>query len=570
MSRKAMLTKRAGAMLMFTIFFGGMSLFTLTTLGILAVPGLLFVSLAMTLTPAIEFCLWDFYYLPPKLVILTVFLPLVIYNFLYALRIGYPVGFADVQFHIVVAENLLTPGGNIDFSRVQAISFTFVGLYLVTFFTTLVSSSPIAAVASWFPPLVNLGAISLIFLILRRTVNVRVSLLATIFFGWENATLLFGHEYRTQTLGTLFTLAVVLLYVAEVDLRTSRTWTTLAAVVLLVVISTASFVSTVFAIILLAGFVLGPLLLSGGKPLQSPVPILIIFTFFMAYVFYISGSPSSVIGSLASLAKDALASTSVAPPSVGQDIYGPVVRAVTYGYWAAFLVFLGALSLRWVKARRTKGGRKDQRLAAVTFAFFVVLIGGTLISIESPLSIARVYTLGSVIIGFVVAMGLIRSCETRRARFRRLIVLLCSIAVILFVVTSAAKLPSYVVGSTQPIRGQQPIDLIPYWKMGSVDSAAAGFLLQHAEGATLDLHVPTTPYMILDLYREGLTEPSMPSLSNGSIVYGSLKEGDLVLLRNTVDGTSYEYRQVLPPLAAYDTMSLIYDSGDYLLFTPNE
>ena len=57
--------------------------------------------------------------------------------------------------------------------------------------------------ATVIPPFLNLLILITVFLIVSKLVGYKIGLLSTLFYGWENQVLIFGQEFRTQTIGVL-------------------------------------------------------------------------------------------------------------------------------------------------------------------------------------------------------------------------------------------------------------------------------------------------------------------------------------------------------------------------------
>ncbi len=559
-----MISNRSFNLLAFTSYFTGLTFFLLGILGLLDLPGLKVGSFVLLLTPAISLALGERQCLREIHVLVSLLFPLAIANYVYFLRVGYPVGLQDVHLHIDETESLLSGQGFIDFAKAQRVSFSFVGLYIVAWFVSATSGLSVIAVASLFPPIVDLLVVLLVYLVARRIFDVQAATLAIIFFGWDNTTLVFGHEFRTQTLGTLFTMGVILVYLLRRYSDHRQPAFAAAGIIFLFALSTAAFVSNVFAFVLFTALVAIPFLVARQRAILSSAQYGLFVAFFALYIVYITastyGSPSALVSSIVTLTREAFFASSTSALNVGQEIYGPAVRAFTYCFWSVFgLLFLLLLKWRILRASNTS--------FPVLGALLATFVAGVSFSIYSSLNPGRAYAVGSILIGMVVALGLVTISRRARGKSKAKVFAICSLFVVMFVVVSVAKFPEYIVGDVAPVRGHELIDDVPYWRLNKQDSSAAQFLQMYAQGRPLRLDVLIAPYMLLALYRQGLLPAGpLPYDGNGGVPHGNASSGQLVLLRNAYEGANYAFRNELPPEAAYGGFSLIYANGDYELF----
>src|SRR5205807_3331915 len=95
-----------------------------------------------------------------------------------------------------------------------------------------------------------------------------------------------------------------------------------------------------------------------------------------------------------------LSNSSAPTVQVGQQIYGPVVEVFTFGFWALFGLFC-ILILWW---REVWPGHRAFPILVGLLATFAFGIGASAFSI---LNAGRAYAIGSILIGTVVAVGLV-------------------------------------------------------------------------------------------------------------------------------------------------------------------
>jgi len=558
-----MISRKSFALIVFTAYFMGLTFFTLGIFGTVDLPGITVLGVTLFLVPALVSAFDLRRSLSEVPVLISMIIPLALANFLYSVRTGLPVGFQDVHSHIIEAETLLTGRGVIDFGKAQTVSFSFVGLYVIAWFGSAIANSNVVGVASWLPPAIDVLLALMVYLVARRIFNRRAAALALIFFAWDNNTILFGHEFRTQTIGTLFMLGAILVYLSRQEGPRSRVGLAIAGILFLFALSTTSFVSGIFALVMFTVLAVVPTLARGARWIQGGTQYGLFIAFFALYVLYVStttyGSPSAVVASIVILVRDAFSTPSAPVVQVGQQIYGPAVQIFAYGFWLTFGL-ISMLILRWRMIRLDSLSLPILTGLAGTFA---VGVGVSAFSILSP---GRAYAIGSILIGLVVGAGLVTISNRIGAGSRKKFVAACCVLVIMFVAISVAKFPVYVVGNPGPIRGHELIDDVPTWRLGAADAEAADFLLAHGKGARLHLDMPVAPYMLLGLYERGFA-PAPPTYdSSGRLLPAQIKVGDLILLRNSYAGKDYAFRSLLPPESAYDDFSLIYTDGDYNLY----
>jgi len=554
---------RSFVLLVFTAYFFGISLFAIGSFGIIQLPGLTVLGAALLLAPATVYAFSRRHFLRELPVLISIIIPLVVINYVYSIRTGSPVGFQDVHIHIIETQSLLTPGGFIDFGRAQKISLNFVGLYAIAWFGSAVGHVGIVALATWLPPAFSVLVAVLVYLVARRIFSPQVAVLSMIFFAWDNNTILFGHEFRTQTIGTLFTLGAVLVYLGMQQTASGKTGFSASGMLFLFALSTSSFVSDLFALTLFTVLLAMPILVPTERRIQRSSQYGLFVSFFALYVLYISattyGSPSAVVSSIVTLVREAFSSSSSPSVEVGQQIYGPVVQVFAYSFWLVFGVF-SILILTW----RELG--TEHMALPILGGFLATFVVGIAFSAFSVLSAGRAYAIGSVLIAIVVATGLMALSRRAKPESRRVVVAACCLVVILFVAVSIAKFPNYIVSDVSPIRGHETIDDVPYWRLSDRDSLAAEFLLAHGQGGLVRFDMPVIPYMFLGLYDQGLLQAPPAYDSQGRLLPPNLTGGELILLRAYFEGSNYAFRNELPPESTYSGFSKIYTDGDYELF----
>ena len=169
-------------------------------------------------------------------------------------------------------------------------------------------------------------------------------------------------------------------------------------------------------------------------------------------------------------------------------------------------------------------------------------------------------------IGLVVSFGFMSAIGRTKGRAPAVLRVLAALVVVTFVAVSIAKLPSYIGGDMSPLRGVEPIDGVPYWRVDPTNFAAAQFLEHHGRDQLLYTHMLVPPYTILSLYARGMRQPPTSLDSTGKMIPGSLQNDGLIVLQDKVEGRTYTFRQAMPPTSAYDGFSQVYSDGDLIIY----
>ncbi len=548
--------------LSFTLASIGFALLVLVTSGKVEAVGLLIVAIALCMTPVFVFTLFPEDRGVDLGILISVFVPLVYINYIYALRTGYPVGFQDVHSHLVETQVLFNSNGFIDFSAAGRISFEFVGLYVLERFVNLGTGLPPTTVAVILPPLLNVAILVALYSIVKRLQGPRVAVLATVLIGWDNVFLLYGHEYRPQTPAMLLLFVLVLLY-SYLNTKGSTLGQTATRLIVIAGLVTFSFSFTVVSLTLVtamwftSGIRRGRELPSVWRPFLSEIIFLVVLL--LAYVLYISQSSTPFFQALRVLVEDALASQLVQAPSVGQEVYGQFIQYFAYGYWALF----GVIFLRLIWGREL-ALRKP--LAVLIWPLLAVLALGVGLQNAADFSIGRTYSVGLVAVSVVVAVGAVRAVRHAGPRSRPWLKLAVVVVVVLSVSTSVAKLPMYIGGDPSPLRTTSAIDKVPYWELGGTDFQAAGFANRVLPREPTHLEMLIVPYPFLNLCQSKLKCLYPAPSASGIFTSGPLGQGDLVVARTGFNGANYTYESLLPSSSSYESFDCVYANGDYTAF----
>lgn len=421
---------------------------------------------------------------------------------------AHPVGYSDVQRHIA-ATLAAVADGRLQFA--PEISTNFVALYVVVTALAELTGTSVPAVARVFP-LVTFVTGLLVFYhgIARRFLDDRAALFAALVFGTNWGVFRFGVEYRTLNVSFFLLLVVTALLVRE-WLTTHRARENMVVYALLITTLAASHLTTfVFYLVVLTVVVAAFALHRPRRNLLNYLLISVVALF--GYVVYVGGlldSAVRVLGvELLLLVAKLTGETTIDNETSAQGLVG-----LTYGYnmflaeWllrGLFVVAFGLFVLGWLRRRDRFG--TVVILASGVLGLFV--LGTTLVG--TLLNPSRVFTFFALPYALAYAGGLLsaftnrveptgeRDTPTRlepvsrllddihrllTGRTARNVVRVLVVVVLVVALTSTMlKFPAYIVGDTEPIRTEQPIDDIPYLQFDGYEVTARDFVVTHHRG----------------------------------------------------------------------------------------
>lgn len=513
--------------------------------------GLLLLSILFMIVPAVFIALnWDIYHLTKIQSFFLVILPLIFLNYIYYITMVLPVGFSDVYSHILQCQQLVNLDGVIQFS--ERLSFNFVALYIIFNFLMATSNLNIITLASFIPPIFNLILIVTVYLLVNKLHSHRVALIAMLFYGWENQVLLFGHELRTQTLGVL--LLLMALFIGYSNFKKS-----ISTILLIIILSSSamsSFVSIfVTSVIFFVMLVISTILYSVSKWQKTAELItwrlfgsyLIICLF---YVMFISRGLNNLIYSIRTLFNQMLFNTEATKfsehqlvQSAGGSLYSNFIQISNYGIWGMFLLF-STFYLVMIINEKKMGNLKF-------FASFSALLLCMCINIFSGvISLGRLYAVAFILIATTMAFGLFKLQDIcKKTQFKYSSKIFAIAIILFFVIFSTAKLPSYIIGKTNPIRTENPIDFVCYWDSDIPQYSVSEFVSSYAPNQFLYIYTLLRNYF----WRQ-------QSMKN---IVGDRK---LSILHDKFHGNNYTYRDQIPEYQMFENFDNIYSNKDYVVF----
>lgn len=509
---------------------------------------------------------WDKYNYSDYQALILVILPIIFLNYIYYSKMVSPVGFQDLHSGIFQYFTLFTANGHIDFSKAQTISFSFVSLYTLFKLTSLFTGIDIILLSTIFPPFLNILTTIFVFLISKRFFSPRLALLTTLFFGWENQILVFGTEFRTQTLGTLLFFILIFLLMFTDDLKDERKkWGSILVLIILFAITTTSFVNTMLTFIFLVSVLISIMFFKYIKKieLKSPsvtVNLTILLTIFFAfYLFYIGTSFDKILPSTINLIVGTFSGEEIgAVITPSKPLYGNFVLYVQ----RLFLILTAIFSILLIKdlinnPNVNKASILGGLFSLVGYWFLVYVIGG-------PLSISRIYIVAFIIFSIAISYGLLKMPTFKNPIFKNQIVNkhIPILIVFLFVLSSVLQFPGYIVGETGPLRNNEPIDGIYYWDADLPQYAACNFL-KNTNNITIRTDMLLRNYQFLNVSKNNDLR-MVEGLNHQNMLF---KKDDLILLHDKFRGENYTYRDSFAKSSEYELFNKIYSNEDYNIYS---
>lgn len=554
-----MLKKISYYLLYLLIVLLGVLLFLFNAKNIVQIPGIFLVSILLMVLPAL---LDIFVYKKLNLIqtLILVFIPITMLNYIYYIQMGAPVGFADPHNHILQFTQLFDDSGKIIFENAQRISFNFVGLYIVFKFLSLINGLNIVYLATVIPPFLNLLILITVFLIVSKLVGYKIGLLSTLFYGWENQVLIFGQEFRTQTIGVL--ILFMLLYMLFNQKKTNTVSKLIVLLILMAGLITTSFAVNIYALIALFIIILFPLSLKIiGKKVNNTLlttgTFILFIVLFIFYLLYIGNGFDTIVVAVYQLFIDVFVKTQTSPTlNVGQVIYNDFIKGMTYIIWFLFILCYIYCIKKIIEKREFRSHY------VMFFIVFSGLFAFCIInSLVGPLSTGRIYTLIFIFISAVVSYGLYTLWDSVRVPIKKPITMLIILFIICFISASTAKMPSYIIGDASPIRASAGIDNVMYWSRDDGQNYISNFLPLLRSNSII------YPYQIINNY-SFLCASDKLNLKFGNKKEKALSDNSYIILKDKHKGKPYFARTSLPDFNELDNQKfpLIYNNNDFILW----
>lgn len=492
----------------------------------------------------------------------------------------YPVGYTDVQGHIAATQLSVTEG------RIEFLpqgSFSFVGLYVVASAVASLTGNTIPDVARVLP-LVTFAATLLAFHygIAQRVMTERQSLLATFLFGTNWGVFRLSIEYRTLNVAFLLVVVAIGLFFNRLKNTHDSTENVLLYVVVIAALTVSHLTTFVFYLLLLGVFTVTTY---AHRPRRSLLKqFLISLVLLASYLIYVGGSFESFAITLTAEVTAATASlfTFGGTPTTEPSTKGLV--GLTYGYnmflveWVLrglFVLAFGVFFIAWFR----RLNRFGTAILLSSIGLGVGVLSATLLSVS--INPSRVMTFFAIPYALAYAAGLMYAFTAEpetpnhgpgQPPYPRLLVraldrlnlfltgrtlrtvskVLVVVILVLALTSTVAKFPVDIVGPTEPVRGHNPIDELPYLNIDRPEEVARTFLWTNHDGPVTYLY-STESETMKEFYDEWNPAP-----------VADFERRDEVLVVGTQDPSIL---QTDPFVASSETfVDRIYDNGEVAIY----
>ena len=495
------------------------------------------------------------------------FIPLFIITGLYFFTWQTPVGFNDAHIHINQYNLIITKNEFLDFDFAQRTSFNYVGLYIITSNLENILNLDPVLISSFLPVIINSLLIVISFIIIRKISNEKIAIVTTLIFGLENQILIFGQEYRTQTLGVLFLLALLFILI-KIGIKESKDYRGLYIISIFFLFGSAfsSFVSTVYMVIIIAFFIIFYFLIS--KILKDKIPsinrtffsiFLLMIIIFYSYLAYFSGGFDEAMGAILEMIRESSKSAFIIAFE-GGNIYGILINIITNLIRLLFIITLPLVVFYGYKSKKPV-------LLAFIFTFSILFFFVLLDTAFGFLSVGRIYAVAFLLVAFMMSIFLITTSEQiqniHKIRYFKFVLPLFLFVII---VSSIFHIPQYLIGNTEPIRSFEEIDTVSYWNQDEWQYSAGTFIFDHYYYKNIAFHSIITNYYLRIGARQNelnLTTTSDPfnDINNMNNCY--------FILHDKFDSQDYYARETFPTVFSYlgPDVNQIFSNHDYIIFT---
>jgi hypothetical protein len=463
------------------------------------------------------------------------------YYYIYSIIMQAPVGYQDVHDHIN-QYNLIFQNYHVDFESAQRVSYNFILLYLVTICTISIVNIDIVYFSIFIPSMICIFSCLFIYIIsLKLTNNYNVAFSATILYGYENIILTFGHEYRSQTIGLLFILILIYIIISNYNNNKIRYVTLLFLIFIAIAIT--SFVIIMMTLLFLISYIILNKLLAQNNKIINTYSLLIFITLTFTYLLYASDGFSYLIQSLNNMYNESLLESS-GSINVGENIYGELVSNFNYVVWIIYIIIFIYIFTYLLKNKKP--------ILILILSLSVILLSGVIFVFFIDFSIGRFYTLGFFSIAFTISYGFYYlECVKNKPIFKHVL----AIFIVLFIIFSFLKIPTYVIGDLEPLRSEQPIDKVSYWDRDDPQYSIASYIQNNYENTSINYQGSIINFVML-----GIVEKNGILLTN---------ESSNILIQDKFMNEKFTGRYQFSNLTSMYNNSLVYNNYNYILYLDN-
>jgi hypothetical protein len=254
-------------------------------------------------------------------------------------------------------------------------------------------------------------------------------------------------------------------------------YSTVTLLLLITGVTTIHFVTNIILIFTLLVLAISFLIISkiGGNVDIKISSTFLIFSFviLVAYTLYLSQSIDGILGFLKfsfmqSFSHEFMDASTSKTEGLKGSIYGPLVLVVT---WLTRFVFILS-SIIFVQKSVLKTKKLSDLFIFLWAGMLIVLI--LFISLQGyELNPGRLYNFFAFPFSIIMSFGIFSFLRLKSLKLKPYIKAVTLIFIVLFVMSSILKLPSSIIGDTEPLRGSYPVDDF-HWDVGRNDYKNTG------------------------------------------------------------------------------------------------
>jgi hypothetical protein len=541
----------------FLLVLVGVLFFLINAKGLIELQGLFPLSILLMVTPTMYWVFDDNHSINKTQSLLLILGPLLVLNYIYYIQMGVPVGFQDPHDHILQYLKLFSDSGNILFENAQRISFNFVGLYLFFRSISLINNLDIVLLASAIPPFLNIIIIVMVYLIVNRLHDNRIALFSTMVYGWSYEVVVYGQEFRTQTIGVLLLFTITFIIINSLNNKRTPS-IVITLIILLMAIVTSSFVVICNTLLLFAVTLIIIVLFNKFNNEQiissfSFGVFIIFIIFFFVYLLYIGTAIDNIILSIQNLFLDTFTRMESPTLQTGNVIYGSFSKIMIRIFWLVFIFSYAYYFISIIK-------EKDMKKTVFFLGYSSLLAFFVLNNLVGPLSAGRVYVIAFLLISTVTTYGLYRFTNNKLP-IKKIAVISFAICIIM---ANAVKLPNYISGDKIHIRSVSQIDFYTYWHIDYGQYLASDFLLLAPSSKTIYTYsyINRNP-LLINSHKNKLVLKGCIGTEVNNL---NCENEEYIFLENKFNNGTFMGRKYLPYLGDLNNLCNIYSNNDYLIY----
>jgi hypothetical protein len=398
------------------------------------------------------------------------------YGGMFTFPAHYPIGYSDVHYHLMASERLLSSNG-LDIHTSASLSFILLYLFVNT--ASVALDVPISEVARLLPMLTYTGTIVAFFAFASRSFfdDIRKQLMVTVLFASNWGVFRYSLEFRTLNVALLagiLTLGLMLAMTLQ-----DRGETRLIGLTMFFMIITGLSHLTTFVFTLFLAVILWVAYFRTTHTRYLAAIMLITGIIIYGYITHFAGNFQSTVYTI--LFASPIDLGGATSRDVGAKSEGAV--GLTYGFrlfvveWIYRGIFLASAIAFFFGVVLKQRRRIDLFLFLSGAGLSAILVFSALLG--SSINPGRVFTFFSIPFSIVYVAGLLHYADTDRDKIRKAILIIAVFVLAIAVLLSGLKLPQYLIGDTDPIRGDAEVDTFGWYIVEQSDLNQRTFLEQY-------------------------------------------------------------------------------------------